>query len=357
MAFTGIVADDLSIYAVTGDGSLVWYRDTLRNGTNDPLGTSGWAAGSGNQIGAGWDIFKHIFSGADGIVYAIKDTGELLFYRDVLRNGTNGAGGTAGWGAGSGNQIGAGWQNFTKVFSGGNGVIYAIKPTGELLWYRDTLRNGANGPNGYSGWAAGSGNQIGAGWHNFPAVFAPGAADGIIYATTQTSDLRWYRDDRRNGTNGATGGVGWAPRSGAYIGLGWSIQPRTLITGYPVPLSVERGATVGLHLSARTVPVSCTVTVTRLRENADGSVGVPVGTPVAATATHQVTGPDAWQDGCGWPATVSVPLDPTWPSGLYSARVTAGESVADIVFVVRPGAATATHLTPSGSTPSRHDSA
>lgn len=117
----------------------MWYRDTLRNGTNNPLGTSGWAAGSGSQIGAGWDIFKHVFSGADGIIYAIKDTGELL-------------------------------------------------------WFRDVVRNGADGPNGTAGWATGSGNQIGAGWHDFPAVFAPGASDGIVYATTQTSDLRWYRD-------------------------------------------------------------------------------------------------------------------------------------------------------------------
>jgi len=338
MAFTGVIADDLGIYAVTGDGSLVWYRDTLRNGTNDPHGATGWSPSSGSQIGGGWDIFRQIFSGADGIIYAIKDTGELLWYRDTLRNGMNGPNGTAGWAAGSGNQIGAGWQNFAKVFSGGNGVIYAIKTTGELLWYRDTLRNGMNGPNGTAGWATGSGNQIGAGWHNFPAVVAPGAADGIIYATTQTADLRWYRDDLRNGTNGAAGTAGWAPGSGANIGLGWSIEPRTLISGYPVPLSVARGASVALHLSARTIPVPCTVTVTRLRENADGSVGVPVGPPIATTATHQTTSPNAWQDGCGWPATVSVPLDPTWRSGLYSARVTAGAATTDVVFVVRPGA-------------------
>ena len=36
MAFTRVLADDRSIYAVTGGGLLVWYRDELRDGSNDP---------------------------------------------------------------------------------------------------------------------------------------------------------------------------------------------------------------------------------------------------------------------------------------------------------------------------------
>ena len=57
VAFLGIFADETSIYAITGDGSLVWYRDELRDGTNGPNAERGWAAGSGNQIGRGWDSF------------------------------------------------------------------------------------------------------------------------------------------------------------------------------------------------------------------------------------------------------------------------------------------------------------
>jgi hypothetical protein len=382
MTFIEITADEQNIYAITGDGSLVWYQDTARNGT------AAWATASGNQIGQGWDTFKHVFAGGGGILYALKDTGELLWYRDTLRNGTNGPTGSGGWAAGSGNQIGSGWQIFSQVIHGGDGIIYAIKATGELLWYRDlarnggtswaagsgnqigagwnnfrvvfsggngvlyaitpagtlhwfkdTLRNGTNAANGTTGWAAGSGNQIGAGWQNFPALVAPGAADGIIYATTDSTDLRWYKDTLRNGTNAANGSTGWAPNSGAYIGLGWSIKPRTMITGYPKPFSVAPGGSVELKLSAL-APANGMLQVVRLRENADGSVGVPVGSASVVTVPHQEVPVSAWQNGCGWSTTATTTVDPSWPSGLYSARVTTSEGrSADLVFVVRPGAA------------------
>jgi hypothetical protein len=36
MAFTRVLVDDRSIYAITGSGLLLWYRDELRDGSNDP---------------------------------------------------------------------------------------------------------------------------------------------------------------------------------------------------------------------------------------------------------------------------------------------------------------------------------
>jgi len=85
--------------------------------------------------------------------------------KDLKRDGTNAPDGSTGW-AGY-KQIGAGW-NFSHVFSGGDGVIYAIKPTGELLWYEDLKRDGTNAPDGSTGWAGYK--QIGVGW-NFSHVF------------------------------------------------------------------------------------------------------------------------------------------------------------------------------------------
>lgn len=326
------------IYAITDTGELIYYRDALRDGTNGPAGTSGWAAGSGNQIGSGWHVFSQVIYGGDGIIYAIRPTGELHWYKDVARNGTNAPNGSTGWAPGSGNQIGAGWNNFRLVFSGGGGVLYAITPAGTLHWYRDAVRNGTNAPNGSTGWAAGSGNQIGIGWQAFTTVFAPGASDGIMYAITQAGDLRWYRDVFRNGTNGATGAAGWATNSGATIGHGWSISPRTMVTGYPKPLSVEPGGPVELKLSALT-ETTAMMQVVRLRENADGSVGVPVGTASVVSVPHQEVGVTAWQTGCAWATNATVTVDPTWRSGYYAARVTTGDGrVVDLVFVVRPGA-------------------
>lgn len=92
------------------------------------------------------------------MIYAIKATGELLWYRDLASNGT------WNWAPHSGNQIGTGWSQFAHVFSGSDGVIYGIKPTGELLWCKDIKRDGTNGAQGETGWAVNSGRQVGTGW-------------------------------------------------------------------------------------------------------------------------------------------------------------------------------------------------
>ena len=47
MAFIHILAGGETIYAVTGDGSLLWYHDDLCDGTNGPNGDHGWAGRSG----------------------------------------------------------------------------------------------------------------------------------------------------------------------------------------------------------------------------------------------------------------------------------------------------------------------
>jgi Tachylectin len=195
-----------TIYAVTSGGGLLWYRDVAMNGAWL------WAANSSNQIGLGWAGFQKVFAGNEGVIYAIKPTGELLWYKDLLRNGTNGAHGQTGWHPNSGKQIGVGWNRFKWVFSGGfdddaNSVIYAIAPTGELYWYADQRKDGMNGSHGESGWHPRSGSQIGVGWESFTQVFPGG--DGMIYAVASTGRLLAYLDKLRNGTNGPHGERGW----------------------------------------------------------------------------------------------------------------------------------------------------
>ncbi|MGZ6565728.1 MAG: tachylectin-related carbohydrate-binding protein, partial [Solirubrobacteraceae bacterium] len=46
-------------------------------------------------------------------------------------------------------RIGQGWQNFRQVIDGGDGILYAVTQTGDLLYYRDLARNGT------SSWANG----------------------------------------------------------------------------------------------------------------------------------------------------------------------------------------------------------
>ena len=323
------------IYAIRDSGELLWYRDDLRDGTNGPGAERGWAANSGNQIGTGWAGFVHVLSGGDGVIYAIRDSGELLWYRDDLRDGTNGPGAERGWAANSGNQIGTGWAGFVHVLSGGDGVIYAIRDSGELLWYRDDLRDGTNGPGAERGWAANSGNQIGTGW-TFAAVLNQGSDPGSLYAISDTTDMLWYRDDLRDGTNGPGAERGWAANSGNQIGIGWNTQPERRLDGYAVPLSAAPGETVELKISS--LPRgSATMQVCRLVEHDDGSVGDPVGISTTIEIVEQPVPTFAWQDGCGWSTTTTVHIDPVWRSGLYAARVMMdGGATTEIVFVVRP---------------------
>src|SRR6516164_6919377 len=78
----------------------------------------------GNTIGhRAWDLFSNVFSGGDGVIYAVKD-GDLRWYKDLDGNGNESwAGPTTGSG---------GWDQFSKLFSGGNGVIYAVTKDGDL---------------------------------------------------------------------------------------------------------------------------------------------------------------------------------------------------------------------------------
>jgi hypothetical protein len=228
MNFRQVIINAFSIYAVTDSGQLLWYQDAKRDGTNDPNGGAGWAARSGSPIGSGWDEFSYIFAGSDpGVIYAVKPTGELLWYRDLLQNGANDAQGRSGWDHRSGSQIGKGWNVASHVFSGTNGVIYMIKPTGELLWYRDLKRDGTNDKNGGAGWDPHSGKQIGTGWNIFSQVFSSPFpttnSSCIIYAVKPTGELLWYMDLKGDGSNAPNGTSGWDPHSGNQVGSGWGI--------------------------------------------------------------------------------------------------------------------------------------
>jgi hypothetical protein len=389
MAFTCVTSDNGVIYALANSGALLWYQDTKRDGTNGPNAESGWAANSGStigtgwnefkcilaggagiiyaikvtgellwycdrkgdgtsdwdpnsgaQIGFGWDQFEHVFYGGQGIIYAVKPTGELLWYQDLKRDGTNGAGGQTGWAAGSGNQIGVGWDAFDQVLSGDDGVIYVIKPTGELLWYQDVARNGTNGAGGEAGWDPKSGSQIGFGWR-FGLVF--GGGSGIIYAIRLGGELLWYRDLKRDGTNGADGSTGWDANSGNQIGLGWT--PSGLIEGYCSPLSVAPGDTINFFVSA----FDSTFTVTYLRlkvprqlpattpTGEDIPVGISMGTSFDQTGRRQLIPAVSPWEGCDWDSDFSLTIPTDWSTGLYAAQCvdTSGNQL-HIVFVVKP---------------------
>ena len=140
-------------------GRLLFYRDLTQNGTGDVSNPSVIGLG-------GWQNFKFLFSGGNGIIYAVDQDGRLLFYRDTTQNGTGDVANPSVIGQG-------GWQNFKFLFSGGNGIIYAVDQAGQLLFYRDTTQNGTGDVANPSVIGLG-------GWQNFKFLFSGG--NGIIYA-------------------------------------------------------------------------------------------------------------------------------------------------------------------------------
>jgi hypothetical protein len=104
--------DDPAQDFVFVSGQLLFYRDQTRDGTGD--------VSSPSVIGlGGWQQMQHLFSGGDGIIYAVDPNGQLLFYRDQTRDGTGDVSSPSVIGLG-------GWQQMQHLFSGGDGIIYAV---------------------------------------------------------------------------------------------------------------------------------------------------------------------------------------------------------------------------------------
>jgi hypothetical protein len=395
-SFKFIAGDtDGTIYAVDTAGDLHWYKDTHRNGSGivNGIPTSFDAPNEGAVIGTGWNQFTHVVDGGGGVLYATEPNGDLLWYKDVARNGT------WGWDPASGSLIGTGWNVFSQVVSGGNGVLYAIEPNGNLLWYQDLAQNGT------PDWAAGSSNQIGSGWNEFIDVISNGS--GLIYGRNYNGNLQWYQYLGQNGStlwagnSGAVVNTGWytesfshmlsggefngggiiyavaddwsvtgvrstyldfyedthqngsgvangvptsfdAPNEGAAVGYGW-VYPT--LEGYSSAMSAAPGGTLSFYVSTG----GSTLTVTYLRLHVDASnifssdYGVPVsGSFQVPGQERPVTTTQPWA-GAGWdqdpshPADFSVTVPSWWTSGLYAAQVVDDRGyVLYITFVVNP---------------------
>ncbi len=199
-------ADRGVIYAVTQDGNLLWHR--YRTGEDPNKYPDGWVAGSGTVIGqGGWNGFKQIAAAPNGVIYAVTQDGNLLWYQYPFIDSDHNPAPTL-WAAGSGTVIGqGGWNGFKQIAAASNGVIYAVTPDGNLLRYRYTQDIPVA-----NGWAD-SGTVIEqGGWAAFKQIAA--ASNGVIYAVTPDGNLLWYHPVPD----------GWAPRSGSVVGQGgWNM--------------------------------------------------------------------------------------------------------------------------------------
>lgn len=222
------------LYTIDASNTLRWYRHDDRLG-----GTFRWSPQSGQAVGWGWN-FTSIFGAGGGLIYGItpyvpahydvvhnrsvpESGGDLLWYRHDGHTD-----GSSRWAANNGAIVGKRWDTFATVFSGGNGMIYAITPVvaahldssgnfvpasgGDLKWYRHT-----GAATGTFDWDSKSGAVVGKGWGGLKRVFSGG--DGVIYTIDSNDQLHWYRHDGY--TNGT---FTWAANSGAVVGWGWTFN-------------------------------------------------------------------------------------------------------------------------------------
>jgi Tachylectin len=216
------------IYVVKSNGDLHWYR-YMGDGANDVTGATGWHPNSGNRIGNGWQSMVEIMGYGDGVLLAIHENGDLLWYK-YDGDGVDDVSGAAGWHANSGNPIGNGWTGFHRVFAtprgpGSQGNVFVVKENGDLHWYSYS-GNGEADRSGAMGWHPNSQNPVGNGWSGLRDLV--GCDRGRIFAVRDNGDLLWYQYNG-SGIADLSGATGWSPNSSNPIGNGWNF--RALLAG------------------------------------------------------------------------------------------------------------------------------
>lgn len=187
--------DDGVIYRINSQHELIWYKHHGHAGNN----LQAWSGG--RQVGHGWHDARKVFSGGPGIIYMIDKQGDLYWYRhEGYHDGTPRWGRTA--------KVGNGWNIARTTFSGGGGVIYLVTTGGEMFWYKHL-----GFQDGQPSWAERT--KVGVGWQESPDIFSGG--EGIVYAMRRDGSLHWYRH-----TGHLNGEGTWEAPTGRRIGSGWA---------------------------------------------------------------------------------------------------------------------------------------
>lgn len=322
--FQTVMADsDGTIFALRGNGDLLWYRYIC---TNLDTGAGYWASNSGSKIGNGFNTFPRVFGGYNRVIWGINGAGDLYWYRylrsDGLRTGTAWAGGT---------KVGRGWGGMNDVVADTYGVLYAM--AGSLRWYRYV-----DGGAGNRYWAKGSGRIIGSGWSMTTQKTALCTGSGAILRVALDTGAVPNRDDKLAGyrlvnwTTAGSQGPSWSSRNGTVLGTGFTVEATAALQGYSSTLGVRQGGKATFAVSSTFS--SFTATVLRL---APGSAPTQVRSGVTVPGGLRLLPSDYRSAGCRWPDSFSVDVPADWPSGLYAIRLTGPNGLRrHIPFTVRP---------------------
>ena len=199
------------IYAITPEGELLWYEHV---GFNTGAGLRDAGSWKGRTtVNHDFGQYTRVFSGGNGIIYGITPDGRLIWHRHygvATGQPVESAGSWAGP-----KEVGVGWDGLLKVFSGGDGIIYGVNTNGDLLWYNHLGHSDGLGLNDAGSWLGAK--PVGVGWGSFTTLFSSG--NGVIYGIQPDGVLRWYRHlGYQTGAGLETAGS-W--EGGVDVGRGW----------------------------------------------------------------------------------------------------------------------------------------
>ncbi|MEV8514765.1 N,N-dimethylformamidase beta subunit family domain-containing protein [Dactylosporangium sp. NPDC051484] len=358
-------------YAIRADGTVQWWYHT-----GWQTGAFSWANGaSARDIGGGFHDFVEVLGSTDGTLWGIYANGDVMRFRYVCTDLATGAG---SWeNNGTGVKIGNVSQ-FVRWFGGPDGVLWCVDAGGDL--YRSVYANGAlstpvkvgGGFNDCKWLAADSGGVIygvrmselywfrytGTGWANngMPirigggtfddrsATFLCAAGTGLLYSVdpsrdlnVSAGDLAWMR--LANYQTVDTGGAQWSNSGNKkIIGSGFTVEQDAPLQGYAWPPSQVPGQVVGICASTTFPSLAAMV----MRH--DEAIG-----PGRVQAAQAISGrfqslPSGFEvNGCGWQSLFNVTVSASWPSGVYSVKLTdTGHGrYKHIPFIVKPATPTA----------------
>ena len=231
------------VYAIKNTGELMWYRKES--------GNAAWQGAK--QVGNGWaGGMKDVIAGGGNTIYTLTSDGTVRWYRhDGFNDGTFKWTGPV--------EVARGW-NYAKIFSGGEGIIYAIKDDGTLVWYR---HNGYLNGGGAATMSAP--RVVGSGWSGQRDIFAAGS--GAIYVVRQDGTLSYYTH-----TGYATGEPTWStPRN---VGTGWNSFKQIVSAGNGVILGIQEDGKV---LWYKHLGLTRSVSFARLKETWEGRTQIGSG--------------------------------------------------------------------------------
>ncbi len=178
------------VYAINNSGELFWYQDNQWK-------TGNFGFNAGVLVGTNWDRFSKVFAAYDGVIYGVnRISGELVWNKHLgWRTGAN------NWAnSGVGKVISPStpdpinWNRFKHIFTSNSGVIYAVENNGDLLWFRHGDVIGGNNT-----WTSpiiripADPVKLTPNLSRFTHIF--GGVDGVIYALDRASRLNWYRHE------------------------------------------------------------------------------------------------------------------------------------------------------------------